>query len=33
MVGSIYFDVHQIHDLQGLLFLAYDVTKHLKDLI
>lgn len=32
MVGSIYFDVHQIHDLQGPLFLACDITKHLKDI-
>lgn len=33
MVGSIHFDVHQIHDLQGPLFLACDVTKHLKAII
>jgi hypothetical protein len=33
MVGNIHFDVHQIRDLQGLLCLAYDVTKHFKDII
>lgn len=33
MVGSIHFDVHQVHDLQSPLFLARDVTKHLKDII